>query len=158
MRPRLYAGLVAISCVLMFPPTAGASVAAQVAATPVVFAACPGHPEALGCTTGDTIYLAHRNQRTLEHERGHVFARLALTDTDRAWFAKLVGMRGDAWASVTPGTESPEERFADAYAACKTGVRARAGRMSLTGYGFVIAPDGRYRRICNAIAVLELVR
>jgi hypothetical protein len=145
---------------LLAAPTAShaANVAAQVAATPVSYTACPGYPEAEGCLTADTIYVNSGGRGTLEHERGHMFDRVALTDDDRAWFARLVGMPRQPWISQDPGTESPSERFADAYAACKLHKRARLGRAELTGYGFVIQADGRYKRICLAISVLELVR
>jgi hypothetical protein len=111
-----------------------------------------------GCydEAGDTIY--YDTGRTLWHERGHAFARRALTESDHAWFARLLGMPGRPWISATPGAESPDERFADVYAACKMRVRARPGRAALTGYGFVIQADGRYKRICLAINVLEIVR
>lgn len=130
-------------------------------ATEVVYAACPGYEKvSRGCYIAETstIYVAeHGDSETLLHETGHAFDHDKLTDRDRRFFSRLVGMPRHAWFGK-PGRESPGERFADAYAAYKSGVRAREGRMQLTGYGFVISADGRYRRICNAIAILELIR
>lgn len=159
----------ALVAVVLYAPPAGAASASgrasAIAATSgvtVTYTACPGYPNAAGCfdRDTDTIYVAQRGDNsTLWHELGHVFDRDLLTDSDRRWIARMVGMPRRAWFAAE-GRESPAERFADVYAECKMGTRSRPGRMRLTGYGFVIAggATGRYRRICVAISVLELVR
>lgn len=133
----------------------------------VTYAPCPNYPRAAGCfdEATNTVFVAERGDReTLAHELGHVFDRAKLTDRDHRWFARIVGMAGRAWQRpAAPGEEareSPEERFADLYAACTLGVRPHSGQMMLTGYGLVISGGarGRYRRGCTAIAVIDLTR
>lgn len=126
---------------------------------PVRYEPCPGYERvAAGCYDDGVVYVAETGDReTLQHELGHDFDERYLTDDDRRWLARKVGLHRHPWRRA-PGQESSSERFADVYAACTMHVQAKPGRMRLTGYGFVIQTDGRYRDVCLAIRVLKLVR
>jgi hypothetical protein len=123
---------------------------------------CPYYADGGSCSYADTddVYLepgATRFER--QHELGHQFDRQVLTDPDRAWLTSRLGFKPGAWNRGTgPGNRSPDESFADAYAACAIGlVPLRRGKAWWTSYGYFPAAR-QHRVICNAIAVLALVR
>ncbi len=121
-----------------------------------------------------TVYLRVGDWWTREHEYGHAWDELFLTDTDRAWFAAKLGLAGVPWHRdpppnldlsrylvMPPEARSPDELFADAYAACSLGwgIPGRKGWKAgeQTVYGLTIKRS-RQREICNAIGILGLVR
>ena len=144
----------------------------------VVRGACPTSTvlaPADGCyfRSTRTVYL-HGDWFTREHEFAHAFDELSMTDTDRAWFAEQVGMVGVDRHRERPAdfdisqhlmmpaeARSPDEMFADAYAACSLGWGVpgrkawKAGEQTYYGYTVTIR---RQRPICNAIGILGLVR
>ncbi len=126
---------------------------------PVVQAACPDGGG--DCYYQGTAYVEPGSPavrfRTW-HELGHALDAERLTDTDRATFTSLFKMQG-AWNQGTGmGTRSPNEVFADAYAACALRMRPHGrarGRMVVsrwqTSYGYY--PTSRqHRRVCFAIS------
>lgn len=122
----------------------------------------PGDPAVCPrmCTDGTTIYVgaipapdptiaAFR----LEHEKGHLADRQYLTAAERALLVPLFGYPpGMPWdLGTTTHGGSPDERFADAYAACRLGLSPDGGEWVMTQSGY--APTARqHRRACIAIS------
>jgi hypothetical protein len=136
---------------------------------------CPDYEDGGSCARPETaeIWIAPDADRfDFWHEIGHVWDERVLDDRTRAWFAhkfRRLGVQpGDPWlgdhAFYARGGGAPlaGELFADAFALCWTNWKPRR-RAGLVVSGWPIAygytPGMRlHRRICNAIAVLELVR
>jgi hypothetical protein len=131
--------------------------------------ACPFYADGGSCATPDTgeAWVEPGAGRfAYWHEVAHVWERRALADEHRAWFADLFGFpAGTAWDQGTgPGTRGPSEVFADAFAACATRARVRGVRRGgmvvsawSTAYGYL--PTARqHQRVCNAIAVADLIQ
>jgi hypothetical protein len=109
-----------------------------------------------------------RDRFTKWHEIGHVFDYQALTDEQRAWFARELGFNpASSWLPEPDDHESATagEVFADAYAMCAmnrspAGSRTRRGRIVVnwqSGYGYM--PTVRqHRRVCNAIWFVAIAR
>jgi hypothetical protein len=109
---------------------------------------------------GTTIYINPRgvDRYTLEHERGHVFDYLVLTDADRAYFTRLMRLRGPwtqqgeevlgQWAG---GGRSPDEWFADWYANARLGCGPSLGRCWTTGYAESPMWDRQFRRFLRRL-------
>jgi hypothetical protein len=119
-------------------------------------AECPDGGGSCSYTASPDIYLAPGTGASVRfHEIGHQFDRQVLTDADRAWFIRLFD-DGTTWGEV-------EETFANAYAACAVQpfriVRRGGMRVYESTLEFEYMPTVReYRRACNAIAVIGLVR
>lgn len=110
--------------------------------------------------TGEVFLAPGAGRFAKWHELGHVRAE-RLTQADRGYMIELMGLPPGPWDRGTGfegGFSSPSEWFADYHAACALRLYvSRAGGSWEASY----APwpgARRYRRICNAIAVLSLVR
>jgi hypothetical protein len=151
-RSSLLAVLALVVAALVWPAVAVADAplprSFAVRATPcpfVVAAACADLENA-------TVYVARGEPPfILYHELGHLYDFQDLTDGDREWFTRMLGLSGP-WnqGSGPMAQESPMERFADAYATCALGWRPDRGQWAVA-YGY--EPTGkRHRSICRAIA------
>lgn len=115
---------------------------------------CPVGDGTLTCAfpAAGIIYLAHRDRFALEHERGHIFDAQILTPETRRVFTRLLGYAQDTpWAPATGDACSavacPWEVFADAYAACRIGMRRERWRGVTTwetAYGYYPTPARHY--------------
>lgn len=117
---------------------------------------CPGGGGP--CTSGTSTYGtigAGADRFSRWHELGHVRA-LLLTESDRVFLTRLMRLEG-AWDQGTgwpAGARSPSEWFADYHAACALGIEKANWVVAYAEW-----PGWRrYRRICNAISILALVR
>lgn len=138
------------------------------------FTGCPDYEDGGSCASPETaeIWLApDADEFDFWHEVGHVFDHQALDGRARAWLTRKLGFSAATpWTSDAAeadiaifGTRTPDEVFADAFAACWLGRRPNGtlrGGMRVTnwqtGYGY--RPSVRqHRRICNAISVYALV-
>jgi hypothetical protein len=134
----------------------------------VIYAPCPDSPDAGGCAYADQaalardaygakcrnpdgcVYVANHDRFNRLHELGHVFDARYLTDANRAWFARKLGMAGP-WLTGRTGIATAGEQFADAYANCVMGNGyGRRGGMWESSYDYNFQPR-RHRRICLAI-------
>jgi hypothetical protein len=125
---------------------------------------CPYYAERgeSGVTCADlatgTVWLAHPDRFSLEHEKGHLFDAQVLTDQDRAHFTRLLRLSGPWDQGTGEGAgRGPSEVFADAYAYCATGwtpvKRSRNGMLvggQVIAYGYFPSVR-RYRRVCFTI-------
>lgn len=116
---------------------------------------CPEDTEALiaacaNTATGD-IYLPVAGSFALQHELGHLVDAQLLTDGDRRWFTRRLGMSpGLAWRDAAKW-RTPSEVFADAYAACalKWSPGRKRGRWEVA-YDYI--PSLRqHRRVCAGL-------
>lgn len=129
---------------------------------------CPDDGGSCSYSQTDDVFLepgASRFER--QHELGHQFDRQVLIDADRVWFTRVFRFAPGPWDHGTGlecGRCGPDEHFADAYAACATGMTPALKRKNgiqvqtwTTAYGY--HPTVRqHRRVCTAIIVLALVR
>jgi hypothetical protein len=114
----------------------------------VVLATCPV-PISDGCIVHgpvETIYLGSmvRDRATLLHEVGHAFDATTLTDPQRARFEAIFGDTRP-WRSPS---NSPHERFAEAYSLCARHPVIR--RTYTAAYGYRVTP-AQQRRVCALI-------
>lgn len=128
---------------------------------------CPDGGGSCSYSHTDDVFLeAGADAFEREHELGHQFDRQVLTDAYREWFTKRLGFQPGPWDRGTGldcGGCGPDEHFADAYAACATGMKPvgrRRGGIQVsrwtTSYGYY--PTARqHRRVCNAIVVVGLI-
>jgi hypothetical protein len=121
---------------------------------------CPDGEGSCSLMGSDDIFIAPGHDRRVRwHEIGHQFDRQLLTDDDRTWFTRALGRTGEPW----DGDAGVAETFADAYAACAIGIWRMTRRNGMRVYDvehdtdYVPTPR-QYRRVCNGIAVLGLVR
>lgn len=85
-----------------------------------------------GYSTGEDIHvLPGTDAYTLAHEMGHLLDTQVLSDGDRNYFTRLLQAPQGPWNTGTGaagGYHSPNERFADYYAAAATGYDPRPKR------------------------------
>lgn len=98
---------------------------------------------------GDVIYLSRGVDRwTREHELGHVFDYLVLTDADRAYFTRLMRLAGP-WTDGERDCDAercPDEWFADWYANARIGCGPTLGNCWETGYAESPRSDRQFVR------------
>lgn len=137
---------------------------------------CPGHAEPTACAIeGNVWILPVSGPEVLWHEIGHAVENRLLDSHPgaRAWFIAAFGYpAGTPWWSGWQ-ERSPGELFAEAYGRCHLNWRPRSSsirvkhrggmrvsvevrRGGVAGYAYDPTPR-QHRRICNAIAVLELL-
>lgn len=114
---------------------------------------CPSG-QAVACAsepTGEIFVPAETDVFTRWHEVGHIFDFERLAPGDRAWFTRMLRLKGvwDRGTGENHGHVSPDERFADAYAACATRMRPDSGSWE-SAYDYNPTPR-QYRAICSAI-------
>lgn len=129
---------------------------------------CPDVGGSCSYVDTDDVFLefgASRFERA--HELGHQFDRQVLTDADRTSLMRAMRVRGpwDQGTGEGCGSTCPDELFADAYAACATGMspapRKRKDGIRVqtwtTAYGYY--PTARqHRRVCFTIQFLGWYR
>jgi hypothetical protein len=147
-----------IAALLAFPALAQAK-AFQGVPSPsrvhVVYAPCPD----IGGTCADTasaiIYLDDPTDRfARQHELGHLADSQLLDDAERSELTPLLGAHG-VWQQLTgvacgDGSSCPSERFADAYATCRLGMRPSGGGWE-DAYGYAPRSDHTQARVCATI-------
>lgn len=156
-------GVLLISVALLLPATASARRGTPLPRGPVtvIYAPCPGYPDALGCVTSDqpdTIYVSSHDRGDLEHERGHIFDRRNLDDGERNRIKRMLHKTQMAWCDTetymalrdqTPENSPPCEDFADAYENCRMGWNPDGDTFDVS-YGY--NPTRReHRRMCALI-------
>lgn len=87
---------------------------------------CPEIPEAFGCAYRTSMWIKdvdddRQNRRTTFHELGHLFDQQVMTYRARMVFRLLV--RDERKWRVSNEPDSPNERFAEAYASCAMSAR-----------------------------------
>jgi hypothetical protein len=158
MRHAITAAAVAVSLALLAAPAQARTLTTVPADVPVMYEPCPPLPGAAGCYWDGKVYVASRGDKaTLYHELGHIWIKRTVIESDHAWFARKLHAEHLPWRATRPGRPSVEEVLADAFMRCAQGWRPRPGRVEDTGYGYAPTPR-QHRTICNAIAILGLVR
>jgi hypothetical protein len=137
----------------------------------VVRAPCPGLDDAAGCHIGagqadpagrtyerGAVFVAVPGRFARLHELGHAFDATMMDAGERERFSRILRLRDLLWTwsyeeggalIQDPGTLA--EKFADAYAACRLGLRVGSGRPWETGYGYY--PTARqHRRACALVS------
>jgi hypothetical protein len=155
----LRAVLIAAVLALAAPAVADASRVPLPPRLTVHHAPCPYNPvgtlqEDRACSGDEDVWISSRADRFDRwHEIGHVFDAQVLTDSDREYLTRLLGIKPGEW--VRDSYRDPSEFFADAYAACALGLDP--DHHWVTGYGY--EPTRRqHHAVCNAIAFLALAR
>lgn len=137
------------------------------------FTACPYYADGGSCAQPETaeVWIAPGSSRfEFWHEVGHVFDHQVLDDRAHSWFTRVLGFAsGTPWEADEGFYEdhdfsqkSPDEMFADAFAACWLRMKPRRqGGLLVSEWttAYWYQPSVRqHRRVCNGIAVLGLVR
>ncbi len=105
------------------------------------------------CYTAGIAYIEPGASRFARwHEIGHAFDHAALIDSDRAYLQRLMRAPAGEWRQQYGASEW----FADYYAACHVGVDWKHGTW-VASYAEQPSPR-RFRRVCNVVAILLLVR
>lgn len=105
---------------------------------------------------GAVFVAPHRGLFVKLHEIGHAFDATMMDASEREAYTKLRHQRDLLWTwaegigdTLVAGMGTPEEEFADAYAACRMG-RTPYG-MWEAGYGYYPTPREHFR-VCRLIA------
>lgn len=132
-------------------------------ASAVTFAAGGADMGASAQTDGRTVWMQGKPDRqTLAHEMAHVLDTTALTDSDRARFARIMGTKGPWEPTQVNGGQvqtthgAPSERFADMVSMLATKRFPKPGQGG--GFGFLDEDPPSLRELLRLGRSLERMR